>query len=162
MFKMMYSKTNINNGALSGAKPMPLKDSTSTNESRFNMSRQTYLETVPSTPITNDIKLQKKWSGNRDASQIVANRRNVAVGKGSLNEGAGLYSFTAYNEINVQNTALRRARSGGSGSAPKTVAQTRNALTRTYSPVQYSNVNGTVSNNYIKNFYGNNAPVSYH
>jgi len=76
MFKMMYSKKNINNGALSGAKPMPLKDSTSNNESAFNMSRKTYLETVPSTPITNDIKLQKKWSGNRDASQIVANRRN--------------------------------------------------------------------------------------
>ena len=60
MFKIMYSKTNINNGALSGAKPMPLKDSTSTNESTFNMSRKTYLDTVPSTPVTNDIKLQKK------------------------------------------------------------------------------------------------------
>ena len=58
MFKIMYSKTNINNGALSGAKPMPLKDSTSTNESTFNMSRKTYLETVPSTPVANDIKLQ--------------------------------------------------------------------------------------------------------
>ena len=45
---------------------------------------------------------------------------------------------------------------------PKTNARTTNALTRTFSPVQYSNVNGTVSNNYIKNFYGNNAPVSYH
>ena len=162
MFKMMYSKQNINNGALSGAKPMPLKDSTSNNESAFNMSRQTYLETVPSSPITNEIKMQKKWSGNRDASQIVANRRNVAVGKGTLNENAGLYSFTAYNEINVQNTALRRARAGGSAAPPKTNARTTNALTRTFSPVQYSNVNGTVSNNYIKNFYGNNAPVSYH
>ena len=86
----------------------------------------------------------------------------VAVGKGTLNENAGLYSFTAYNEINVQNTALRRARAGGSAAPPKTNARTTNALTRTFSPVQYSNVNGTVSNNYIKNFYGNNAPVSYH
>lgn len=162
MFKMMYSKQNINNGALSGAKPMPLKDSTSNNESAFNMSRQTYLETVPSSPISNAIKLQKKWSGNRDASQIVANRRNVAVGKGTLNENAGLYSFTAYNEINVQSTALRRARAGGSAAPPKKNAGTANAPTRTFSPVQYSNVNGTVSNQYIKNFYGNNAPVSYH
>ena len=162
MFKMMYSKTNINNGALSGAKPMPLKDSTSTNESTFNMSRKIYLETVPPTPVTNDIKLQKKWLGNRDASQIVANRRNVAVGKGSLNESAGLYSFTAYNEINVQNTALRRCRAGGSGAPPKINARSTNALTRTYSPVQYSNVNGVISNQNIKDFYGNNAPVSYH
>ena len=162
MFKMMYSKQNINNGALSGAKPMPLKDSTSNNESSFNMSRQTYLETVPSSPVTHKIKMQKKWSGNRDASQIVANRRNVAVGKGTLNENAGLYSFTAYNEINVQNTALRRARAGGSAAPPKKNAGITNAPTRTFSPVQYSNVNGTVSNQYIKNFYGNNAPVSYH
>jgi len=162
MFKMMYSKQNINNGALSGAKPMPLKDSTSNNESAFNMSRQTYLKTIPSSPITNNIKLQKKWSGNRDASQIVANRRNVAVGKGTLNDNDGLYSFTAYNEINVQNTALRRARAGGSAAPPKQNAGTTIAPTRTFSPVQYSNVNGTVSNQYIKNFYGNNAPVSYH
>jgi len=162
MFKMMYSKKNINNGALSGAKPMPLKDSTSNNESAFNMSRQTYLETVPSSPVTNEIKMQKKWSGNRDASQIVANRRNVAVGKGTLNENAGLYSFSAYNEINVQSTALRRARAGGSAAPPKQTARSTNALTRTFSPVQYSNVNGSVTNNYIKNFYGNNAPVSYH
>lgn len=162
MFKMMYSKQNINNGALSGAKPMPLKDSTSNNESAFNMSRQTYLKTIPSSPITNNIKLQKKWSGNRDASQIIANRRNVAVGKGTLNDNDGLYSFTAYNEINVQNTALRRARAGGSAAPPKQNAGTTIAPTRTFSPVQYSNVNGTVSNQYIKNFYGNNAPVSYH
>jgi hypothetical protein len=162
MFKMMYSKQNINNGALSGAKPMPLKDSTSNNESAFTMSRQTYLETVPSSPISNTIKLQKKWSGNRDASQIIANRRNVAVGKGTLNENAGLYSFTAYNEINVQNTALRRARAGGSAAPPKKNARTTIAPTRTFSPIQYSNVNGTVSNQNIKDFYGNNGPVSYH
>jgi hypothetical protein len=162
MFKMMYSKQNINNGALSGKKPMPLKDSTSDNTSSFNMARHTFLETIPAVPNTNNEKLAKKWLGNRDASQIVANRRNVAVGKGSLNANEGLYSFTAYNEINVTNTALRRVRAGGSVAPPKKNARTTNAPTPTFSPVQYSNVDGVVTNQSIKDFYGNNAPHMYH
>jgi len=162
MVKMMYSKQNINNGALSGAKPMPLKDSTSNNNSSFNMARHTFLETIPVVPNTNNEKLAKKWLGNRDASQIVANRRNVAVGKGSLNANEGLYSFTAYNEINVTNTALRRVRAGGSVAPPKKNARTTNALTPSFSPVQYSNVDGVVTNQSIKDFYGNNASHMYH
>jgi len=158
----MYSLQNINNGALSGAKPMPLKDSTSDNLSSFNMARQTYLETIPAVPNTVDQNIQKKWFGNRDASNVVANRRNVAVGKGSLNADGNLYSFTAYNEINTTNSALRRARAGGSVAPPKKNARTTNAPTRTFSPIQYRNVDGVTENEYIKNFYGNNAPYLYH
>ena len=158
----MYSKQNINNGALSGAKPMPLKDSTSDNQSSFNMARHTYLETITAVPNTNEEKLTKKWLGNRDASQIIANRRNVAVGKGSLNQNQGLYSFTAYNEINVKNSALRRVRAGGSATVPKINSRTKNAPTPSFSPVQYSNVNGVATNQPIKDFYGNNAPHLHH
>ena len=59
MYNMMQRIQNYNNGALSGAKPMPLKDSTSNNESSFNMSRQTYIETAPASPITNEIRMKK-------------------------------------------------------------------------------------------------------
>ena len=158
----MYSKQNINNGALSGEKPMPLKDITSDNQSSFNMARQTFLETVPAVSATNDEYLTKKWSGNRDASQIIANKRNKAVGKGTLNANGGLYSFTAYNEINVTNNALRRARAGGSVAPPKKNARTTNAPTPKFSPVQYSVDGGVVSNQSIKDHYGNNGPYLYH
>ena len=93
MYKMMYSKQNINNGALYGIKSMPLKDSTSDNQSSFNMSRQTYVETVTATPFPVEQKIIKKWFGNRDASNVIANRRNVAVGKGSLNASGGIFSM---------------------------------------------------------------------
>jgi hypothetical protein len=162
MYKMMYSKQNINNGAMSGAKPMPLKDSTSDSQSSFNMARHTYVETIPVIPNTVEQQIQKKWFGNRDASNVVANRRNVAVGKGSLNAGNGLYAFTAYNEINVTDSARRRARAGGSVAPPKKNARTTNAPTPSFSPIQYKSVNGMTQNQYIKDFYGNNAPHLHH
>ena len=162
MYKMMYSLQNINNGALSGAKPMPQKDSTSDNVNSFNMARHTYLETIPAVPNTVNQNIQKKWFGNRDASNVIANRRNTAVGIGSLNADGNLYSFTTYKDINTTNTALRRARAGGSVAPPKKNARTTNAPTPSFSPVQYRNENGVVENQYVKNFYGNNAPYLYH
>ncbi len=119
MYKMKYSIQNINNGALSGAKPMPLKDSTSDNQASFNMARHTYLETVPASSEHPGVQLYKKSFVSRDASSVVENRRNTAVGKGSLNASGELYSFTSYNDINASATALRRARAGGSVAPPK-------------------------------------------
>lgn len=162
MYKMKYSIQNINNGALSGAKPMPQKDSTSDNQASFNMARHTYLETVPAIPATVGVKLEKKWFGSRDASSVVENRRNIAVGTGSLNANGGLYSFTTYKDINTENTARRRARAGGSVAPPKKNARTTNAPTPTFSPVQYSKAGGVVQNQYIKDFYGNNGNYIYH
>jgi hypothetical protein len=162
MYKMKCSIQNINNGALDGAKPMPLKDRTSDNQSSFNMSRQTYLQTVPAIAETVDVKLQKKWLGNRDASQITSNRRNVAVGKGSLNQTGNLYSFTTYKDINVTNDAIRRVRAGGSVAPPKKNARTTNAPTPTFAPIRFSNINGVVLNQHIKTHYGNNAPTMNH
>ena len=162
MYKMKYSIQNINNGALSGAKPMPQKDSTSDNQASFNMARHTYLETVPATPETVGVKLEKKWFGSRDASSVIANRRNSAVGKGSLNASGGLFSFTTYNDINTTDAARRRARAGGSVAPPKKNARTTNAPTPTFSPIQYSKVGGVVQNQYIKDFYGNNGSYLYH
>jgi hypothetical protein len=126
------------------------------------MARHTYLETVPATPATVGVKLEKKLFGNKDASSVVANRRNNAVGKGSLNAGGGLFSFTTYKDINTTDAARRRARAGGSVAPPKKNARTTNAPTPTFSPVQYKNVSGTVQNQYIKDFYGNNGSYLYH
>lgn len=162
MYKMKFSIQNINNGALDGDKPMPLKDSTSDNQSSFNMSRKTYLQTVTPTAEPLDIKLQKKWLGNRDASQITSNRRIGAVGKGSLNQNGNLYSFTTYKDINVTNDAIRRVRAGGSVAPPKKNARTTNAPTPSFSPVRFSNINGVVSNQHIKTHFGNNAPYMNH
>ena len=162
MYKMKYSIQNINNGALSGAKPMPQKDSTSDNQASFNMARHTYLETVTATPQTPVVKLEKKWFGSRDASSVIENRRNIAVGKGSLNASGGLFSFTTYNDINTTDNARRRARAGGSVAPPKKNARTTNAPTPTFSPIQYKKVEGVVQNQYIKDFYGNNGSYMYH
>jgi hypothetical protein len=162
MYRMMYSLQNLNNGALAGSKPMPLKDSTSDNQSSFTMARQTYLETIPVPPNTVTENIQKKWFGNRDASNVVADRRTRAVGKGSLNASGNLYSFTAYNDTSSADSARRRARAGGSVAPPKKNARTTNAPTPTFSPVQYSKSGGVIQNQYIKDFYGNNAPHLYH
>lgn len=162
MYNMMQRIQNYNNGALSGAKPMPLKDSTSNNESSFNMSRQTYIETVPASPITNEIRMKKKWFGNRDASSIINKRRDGAVGKGSLNQEGNLLSFTTYKDTNVTNDALRRVRAGGAVAPPKKNARTTNAPTPSFSPVRYSNVNGVINNQHVKDHYGNNGPYLNH
>jgi len=152
---MIYTKNNLNNGSITSTRAMPLKDSTSDNSSRFSAAREVYTETTPDTS-------QKKWFGNRDASNVIANRRNVAVGKGSLNASGGIFSFTAYNEINVVDSARRRARAGGSVAPPKKNARTTNAPTPSFSPIQYTNNGETVQNQHIKDFYGNNAPYLFH
>jgi len=137
MFKMFYSIQNINNGALQSRNAMPQKDSTSDGQSSFEMARKTYLKTngllVP--PVSsNPVVAGKQWYGNRDASQVTANRRNVQVGKGSMNPTDTLLSFTTYKVVNTTNDALRRVRAGGAVAPPKKAASTHNAITPRYAP----------------------------
>ncbi len=44
---MFFTRQNINNGRLEFTNAMPMKDSTSTNESSFSNARKTYLEITP-------------------------------------------------------------------------------------------------------------------
>jgi hypothetical protein len=149
MSNPVFIKQDINNGALSAIKAMPLKDSTSDSTSDFELSRKIYERTY-TTPLTNaqvlaalkptkfgmsgfmnmnrirptvfdgqQAPVQKKWSANRDASQITVNRRTNSVGKGSMNYDNKLMAFTAYKDVNVVNDALRRVRAGGSVAPPK-------------------------------------------
>jgi len=153
MYQFMFSRNVSNNGALSGQKAMPQKDFTSDNQSSFEMSRRTYVETLPSVKNTVSQTLQKKWYGNRDASQIVANRRTNQVGIGSLNASRGLMSFTTYKEVNTVNDALTRVRAGGAVSPAKKGANMKNGLTPSFSP-QVNLINKTA--------FGNKQPFMGH
>ena len=108
---------NINNGAMRFTKAMPHKESTSSNNNDFSVSRNEYAKTVEATK-------GKKWFGssnNRDASQIIANRKKNSVGIGSLNANKEEMSFLKSdnsNDIDVLN-AKQRMRSRGYGVPPK-------------------------------------------
>jgi hypothetical protein len=115
---MIFTKNNLNNGSLSSTRAMPLKDSTSDNGSRFSSAREVYTETTPDTS-------QKKWYGNRDSSSVIERRKNNAIGKGSINANNQTLSFTAHNEINSVNSALRRTRAGGSTVPAKRTGSTK-------------------------------------
>jgi hypothetical protein len=147
-----FIKQDINNGALTAIKAMPQKDSTSDNTSDFELSRKIYEKTYspvltnaevlaalkpahfgmnsfmrmnrirPTVFDGQQAPIQKKWSANRDASQVTVNRRTNSVGTGSLNYANRLTSFTTYKDVNVVNDALRRVRGGGAVAPPKKAA----------------------------------------
>lgn len=133
MFSMFLRLNNINNGALSGPKAMPQKDSTSDGESTFELGRVTYVKTLQPTN-TQQLSQNKKWYGNRDASQIIANRRNTQIGLGSLNASGNPLSFTTHKEVNTINNALTRVRAGGAVAPAKKGANKNNAPTPSFSP----------------------------
>lgn len=109
---IMISRTEINNGTLSGMKAMPQKDSTTNGTSDFAQDRRNYSETLTSYNATT-WKQKKFIGGNKDASSVAARRRVNKVGNGSLNASGGQMSFTTTRDINVTSNALRRARAGG-------------------------------------------------
>ena len=117
---------NIQNNQMSGVAPMPLKDSTSSNENSFAMNRRNYFQTNPVTANTVSENLQKKYSGNRDASSVMSRRKANAVGVGSLNSSKDAMSFTSNNNRNEQDTALKRVRNGGYVPSTKIAANPSN------------------------------------
>jgi hypothetical protein len=117
---LRFTYNNLNNGVSSNKNAMPQKDLTSDNQSSFERSRKSYIETVPNTS-------QMKWYGNRDASDVARKRRVVSVGKGTFNEQGNALSFTSSSEKNTVNNALRRTRAGGS-TVPAKKTQTTNHM----------------------------------
>ena len=103
----------MNNGILSSVKAMPIKDLTSDGGSSFAMSRRGYTRALQLTAPSNAVALEKKWFGNKDASQITTNRRLAEVGVGSLNANATVMAFTNTSDSNSARQALNHARSGG-------------------------------------------------
>ena len=104
---------NINNNELTGVKSMPLKDSTSNNDSSFSMGRKLYSSRMMFTNMSNSNKQLKNWSMGRDASSVISRRKAESAGA-SMNLTGGLFSFTNSKDTNVIDRALQRARSGGS------------------------------------------------
>jgi hypothetical protein len=161
---------DINNNQMSFMKAMPLKNLTSDNDSTFAMYRKNYVETyTPATnPSPNTVPFYdqrtmrsgiqttsvatKKWYGNRDASQVVANRRNNSVGVGSLNANSKTMSFNSNIERNSVNNALRRVRGGGAVAPAKkeTSPSATYVPTPVYAPIQ------------SKLIYGLKSPYNYH
>tara|TARA_B100000900_G_scaffold411781_1_gene432171 strand:+ start:632 stop:1006 length:375 start_codon:yes stop_codon:yes gene_type:complete len=116
----------IQNNQMSGVAAMPLKDSTSSNENTFSMNRRNYFQTNPETANTVTQNLQKKYTGSRDSSSVVAKRKANAVGNGSLNASKNTMSFTSNNNVNTVDSAKRRVRSGGYVPPPKIAASPSN------------------------------------
>ena len=116
MISMKPILQNINNAVLTGERAMPMKDSTSDNTNSFSLGRMTFARRghadIGAVP-------ENKWvGGNRDASQVIANRRINGIANGSLN-AQPLFrvdqklSFTSKTDQNTQRDALHRTRSGG-------------------------------------------------
>jgi hypothetical protein len=134
----LNSRTNLNNGRLSGVKAMPAKDLTSDSDSAFASDRKAYaniLATDTATPGPHQIS-QKKWiGGSRDASDI-AYRRRVSAAGSSMNPSGGAFSYTSKTEKNTVINALNRCRNQGNCVPPKVRASPHytNLLTPIWKP----------------------------
>lgn len=118
MFRIFYYNPQ-NNAVLNGIKSMPAKDSTSDSTADFSLSRHTYYQTNTSELPTNAQLAQKKWvGGNRDASQVISNRRVANIGVGSMNAANGPNAFVTKRD-NSQIHAYNRVRNSGYCVPPK-------------------------------------------
>lgn len=173
----------LNNGQLSSVRAMPQKDSTSDGNSTFEMDRAIYSRTLPtnmttrpSTSTTYNWQARrnvqqitslptgsssnymngKKWYGNRDASQVTANRRTTEVGVGSLNASNKKMAFESHVNYNTTNEALRRVRAGGAVAPAKKAANRHNAPVPGFAPAK------PATTSLISDLYGIKRPVLYH
>ena len=117
----------IMNGICVSQNGMPQKDSTSDGDSSFAMGRQDYKKMYSNGE--NKVNGNKKWYGNRDASQVATNRRITEIGRGSFNPEGSKMCFQTKNDINVRRNALIRTRSSGYVTTPKVRANQHNAPT---------------------------------
>jgi hypothetical protein len=120
---------DINNGILSAVKAMPQKDINSAGDSDFSQSREQYVRAHSNVSQTNEVKIHKKWFGNRDSSSFIERRRYNAIGVGSLNASGQPTAFSQHNDINVTRDALTRVRAGGYVTTPKIRTKPDNNLT---------------------------------
>jgi len=113
----------INNGTTNVPKGMPLKDLTSDNNSSFAMGRMMYSK-IAENITTDSQKMQKKWLGSHDSSDVVQRRKLNAIGKNSLNLNSNTSSFTNTNNTNDARQALAKTRKSGGGIPKKVTGST--------------------------------------
>lgn len=140
--------TELNNGIITAVHAMPMKDLNSNNDSSFEIDRKLFNKSYYPIPLNNVIGrsivqrrapalrhgfvidgpksvLQKKWiGGNRDASQIVENRRKATTGQ--IMTFSGPQSFANKQDNNPRIDALARVRGGGARVPPKVAARPAN------------------------------------
>ena len=73
------------------------------------------MRVMPLTTETNTVQQEKKWFGNKDASQVTANARVSQVGIGTL---GSTQAFKSSTETNSVRQALNRVRGGGRAVTP--------------------------------------------
>jgi len=113
-----FRKIALNNGIASGQKAMPLKDSTSDGTASFSLDRHHYSDALNVQTVA-EIQRKKWMGGNRDASQVVANRRVASMGVGSLNASGNSMNFVSNTNRSTIDQALARVRGGGYMVPPK-------------------------------------------
>jgi len=107
---------NINNGVLYGLRAMPMKDSTSSNENVFSMSRLLFTNKSYTTPYYGQ-------SRNKDASARIDRLRIAAIGRTNPLEPI---SFLTKKD-NSAREALQRVRSRGAIAPAKKTHNYHNA-----------------------------------
>lgn len=126
MIAMKPILNDINNAVLTAPRAMPLKDSTSDGTSTFAMGRRDFRMSLVADTNVRTQNLQKKWiGGNRDASQIVTNRR-INGQASSLNSNGQSTAFTCKNDPNTVRDALVRTRHIGSAVPAKCIHKYQN------------------------------------
>jgi hypothetical protein len=105
---------DINNRTLSAIKASPMHDIDSAGDSQFSQAREQYVRAHSNVQQTNEVKIHKKWFGNRDSSAVTERRKYESVGTGSLNASGKPMSLSGNgNDHNVRIDALARVRGGG-------------------------------------------------
>jgi hypothetical protein len=122
----------INNGTLSTLKCMPQKDLTSDGTDSFAKDRYTYVNTLQTQSVPLPVQTNKKFFGNRDASEVIRNRRVNEVGLGTLNANKIPTSFTNTVQTNTVRDAITRVRAGGASAPAKKRAMRTNAPTPSF------------------------------
>jgi hypothetical protein len=122
MFTLGVPTLNVLNNAISNvANGMPLKDLTSDNSSSFSLGRMQYSRSLD-TLSNSEQKLQKKWTGSRESSDVIQRKKRNAFG---VNTISAPLSFTDSDNNNTVHQALSRTRNRGGG-IPKIVTGSTN------------------------------------
>jgi len=113
-----FSTKQVNNNKITNATMgMPFKPTTMTQGASFPMGRRTFINKMSITSETQQPILSKKKKFNNTAGEHINKRKINAIGNSSTNHLSEKMSFSGIDKPTV-NSALRKARSGGSV-APK-------------------------------------------
>lgn len=104
-------RNNTNNAILNTLGAMPMKDGISDSTSNFSINRHKYFNTFNTNNQTHFQYLHNKFiGGNTDSSSIISKNKSYAVSVSSFPEDKKPTSLVNTKNINIIDSALRRAR----------------------------------------------------